>query len=361
MDPLSHIVALLRPHAVFSKPITGRGSWGVSYDPYEAPSFCIVLSGRCWLSVENTTPRLLDCGDFLLIPVTPAFSLCSEPGAYCHPCRPSETGVRHGDSEGEPDFRMLGGAFKVEPVNATLLLGLLPEMIHIRSVEGDTSRLARIIDLIKDECADERQGRTMILERLLEVLLIESLRWSATSQESIPAGLLAGMRDPAIAGALRAMHSDVLMSGSICLGQSPPPPPPPPPPPAKPVKVVGNAEVFYFKETNRSRVNSNFTLLGSVKNILREDVFQVTASFTVLGTKITRPHAINLMLYSYTHGTDYRYKDDHQVELLIDGKLIGSGLAMPEFHAIDPRGDVTEYYNIGMPFEVLAKILDAKS
>jgi len=153
----------------------------------------------------------------------------------------------------------------------------------------------------------------------------------------------------------------LLMSGSICLGQSPPPPPPPPPPPAKPVKVVGNAEVFYFKETNRSRVNSNFTLLGSVKNILREDVFQVTASFTVPGAKTTRPHAINLMLYSYIHGTDYRYKDDHQVELLIDGKLMGSGLAMPEFHAIDPRGGVTEYYNIGMPFEVLAKILNAKS
>src|SRR5262245_10558428 len=76
---------------------------------------------------------------------------------------------------------------------------------------------------------------------------------------------------------------------------------------------------------------------------------------------VTRPQAINLMLYSYTHGTDYRYKDDHQVELLIDDKLIGSGLATLEFHAIDPRGGVTESYNIGMPFEVLAQILTAKS
>jgi len=151
----------------------------------------------------------------------------------------------------------------------------------------------------------------------------------------------------------------LLMSGLICLGQSPPPPPPPPP--AKPVKVVGKAEVFYFKETNRSRVNADFTLLGSVKNILREDVFQVTASFTVLGEKIIRPQTIILMLYSYTHGTDYRYKDDHQVELLIDDKPIGSGLATLYFHAIDPRGGVTESYNIGMPFEVLAQILTAKS
>src|SRR5215813_5710077 len=151
----------------------------------------------------------------------------------------------------------------------------------------------------------------------------------------------------------------LLMSGSICSGQSPPPPPPPPP--AKPVKVVGKAEVFYFKESNRSRVNADFILLGSMKNILREDVFQVTAGFTVPGEKITRPQAINLMLYSYTHGTDYRYKDDHQVELLIEGKLIVSGLATLVFHAIDSRGGVTESYNIGMPFEVLAQILDAKS
>jgi AraC-like DNA-binding protein len=194
---------------VLSKPITGRGSWGVSYDRYEAPSFCIVLYGRCWFTIENTAPRLLNCGDFLLLPTTPAFSLLSQPGACCRPGLPSETGVRHGDPEGEPDFQMLGGAFKIEPVNAPLLLGLLPEVIHIRSVEGDTSRLARIIDLIKDECADERQGRALILERLLEVMLIESLRWHTTSQEAIPAGLLAGMRDPAIAGALRATHSDV--------------------------------------------------------------------------------------------------------------------------------------------------------
>src|SRR5262249_21092927 len=146
MDPLSHIVTLLRPHAVLSKPITGRGRWGVSYDRYEAPSFCIVLSGRCWLTIENSEPLLLDCGDYLLLPATPAFSLTSQPGVSCRHGIPSETGVRHGDPEGEPDFQMLGGAFKIEPVNAALLLGLLPGMIHIRSVEGDTSRLARIID-----------------------------------------------------------------------------------------------------------------------------------------------------------------------------------------------------------------------
>ena len=146
---------------------------------------------------------------------------------------------------------------------------------------------------------------------------------------------------------------------SFCYGQSPPAPPPPPPP-AKPVRTVGKAKVFYFKETNRSVVDTDFVLLGNLKNILREDVFQVTAGFTVSGEKIARPKAINLMLYSYIHGSDYRYKDDHQAGILIDDKLIVSGIASQGFHAIDPRGGVTETYNIAIPFDALGEILNAK-
>ena len=208
MDPLSDIIALLRPHAAFSKPITGRGRWGVRYAAYESPSFCIVLSGHCWFAVEGSIPRLLERGDFMLLPVTPAFTLVSEPGVDCAPGQPSDTGVRHGDPEGAPDFRMLGGTFQIEQVNAPLL-DLLPEAIHIRAAESDTSRLARIIDLIMEEYAAEKSGRDMILERLVEVLLVEALRWRSISDESVPAGLLAGMRDAPLAGALRAMHADV--------------------------------------------------------------------------------------------------------------------------------------------------------
>src|SRR5258708_27645345 len=208
MDPLTDIVALLRPHAAFSKPISGRGRWGVRYAAHESPSFCIVLEGQCWLTIEGDAPRLLERGDFLLLPFTPAFTLVSEPGVDCVPGCPSLTGVRHGDPEGAPDFRMIGGTFQIELVNAALL-GLVSANIHIRSAECDTSRLISIIDLIMDEYAAERPGRDMILERFLEVMLVESLRWPSLSHESVPAGLIAGLRDAPIAGALRAMHSDV--------------------------------------------------------------------------------------------------------------------------------------------------------
>jgi AraC-like DNA-binding protein len=104
---------------------------------------------------------------------------------------------------------MLGGTFRIEPANAQLLLALLPNMIHLRAAQNDTTRLSRVIDLIREECTENRQGQAMILERLLEILLLESLRWRVTGRDAIPPGLLAGMRDPAIAVTLRAMHADI--------------------------------------------------------------------------------------------------------------------------------------------------------
>jgi AraC-like DNA-binding protein len=209
MDPFSDVIALLRPHAALSKPITGRGDWGVRYRAYGMPGFAVVLAGRCWLAVDGAVPVPLEPGDFILLPSTPAFQLSSRPGVDCVLRAPSDSAVRHGDPDGDPDFRMLGGAFRIEPVNAPLLLALLPDTIHLRAAGGATGRLTSIIDLILEECAGDRPGRETILERLLEVLLVECLRRRDIGEGALPAGLLAGMRDASLAGALRAMHGDV--------------------------------------------------------------------------------------------------------------------------------------------------------
>ena len=148
-------------------------------------------------------------GDFLLLPSTPAFSLSSHPGSKCELREPVNAAVRHGDQEGEPDFVSLGGTFRIEQVNAPLLLALLPSFIHIPGSEGRTGRLGRVIELIMDECASDDPGKEMILQRLLEVLLVEALRWRRIDPDAVATGVLDGMRDPVLARVLRAMHGDV--------------------------------------------------------------------------------------------------------------------------------------------------------
>lgn len=209
MDPLSDIIALLRPRAAFSKPIAGRGRWGVRYLAYGLPGFALVLAGRCWLAVDGAEPVLIDCGDFVLLPSTPAFSLLSQPDAESVLVEPSYEALRHGDPAGEPDFQMLGGTFEIEPVNAPLLLALLPKMIHVRSTEENALRLGRVIGLLMEECAADAPGREMILQRLLEVMMMECLRSGGLGEGDLPAGLLAALRTPALAKVLNALHSKV--------------------------------------------------------------------------------------------------------------------------------------------------------
>ncbi|UDQ88872.1 AraC family transcriptional regulator [Xanthobacter autotrophicus] len=215
MDPLSDLIALLRPNTAISKPITGRGAWGVRYATHNAPGFTIILKGTCWLTLEGEAPLKLDKGDFLLLPATPAFTLSSQPGIACEPREPMDTPVRHGEQDGEADFESLGGTFQIEPANAQLLLALLPCMIHVPVSEGRSVRLRRMIDLIIDECGGDEPGKDMILQRMLEVLLVEALRWQGIASGADHAGIISGMRDPALARVLGAMHADVRANWTV--------------------------------------------------------------------------------------------------------------------------------------------------
>lgn len=215
MDPLSDAIALLRPSTAISKPISGRGRWGVRYAAHDAPGFSIILKGECWISFDGQEPARFQKGDFILVPSSPAFTLSSHPGVECELREPMDIPVRHGEPDGEADFESLGGTFRIEQVNAPLLLSLLPRLIHIPASKGRTGKLNRIIELIMEECGSEEPGKEMILQRMLEVLLIETLRWRGNEPEEVRAGLLNGMRDPGLARALRAMHADIRANWTV--------------------------------------------------------------------------------------------------------------------------------------------------
>lgn len=215
MDPLSDVIALLRPGAAMSKPISGRGRWGVRYAAHNAPGFTIILDGECWLSFDDDEPMRVRKGDFLLLPSTPSFTLSSHPGIACTLGNPMEAPVRHGEQGGDPDFVSLGGTFRIEQVNARLLLALLPSLIYIPASGGRSERLSRLIELIMDECGHDDPGKEMVLHRLLEVLLVEALRWRGIGADDARAGLLNGMRDPLLARVLRTMHADVRANWTV--------------------------------------------------------------------------------------------------------------------------------------------------
>ncbi|HSV81975.1 MAG TPA: AraC family transcriptional regulator [Ramlibacter sp.] len=209
IDPLSTVIALLRPRTVFSKVISGAGRWAVRYSEFGQPSFCAVLEGGCLLAIDRQHPLTLAAGDFVLLPATPGFTMTSfEPGTPMDvdaraAAADTVTGeVRHGTRGGRPDVRMLGGYFEFESPDSALLVSLLPAVVHVRGSE----RLPLLVGLVREESLARKPGRDLVLTRLVEVLLIEALR-AAPGEQAKP-GLLRGLTDKRLAVALRNMHAD---------------------------------------------------------------------------------------------------------------------------------------------------------
>jgi len=206
-DPLSQVILLLQPRAVFSKSISGAGRWGVRYADFGQPSFCAVLEGSCRLAVDGQPPLTLEAGDFVLLPATPGFVLSGfapvTPERIDPKVKPAPAGeVRHGTRGGRPDVRLLGGYFVFDSSDAELLVPLLPALVHVRGA----ARLSVLVRLVGEEAGERRSGRELVLTRLVEVLLIEALR--ATSGDDAPPGLLRGLADARLGQALRHMHAD---------------------------------------------------------------------------------------------------------------------------------------------------------
>jgi len=115
-DPLSEVIALLRPRTVFTKGISGAGRWAVRYSDYGEPSFCTVLEGSCRLAVDGQRELILQSGDFVLLPATPGFTMSGFDPVAPKRIDPNLTPasaheVRHGTPDGPPDVRLLGGYF----------------------------------------------------------------------------------------------------------------------------------------------------------------------------------------------------------------------------------------------------------
>ena len=82
-------------------------------------------------------------------------------------------------------------------------------LVHVRGVE----RLSILVQLVGEESMTKRPGRELVLARLVEVLLIESLR-SSTSKDA-PPGLLRGLADAQLARAIRLMHGQITRSWTV--------------------------------------------------------------------------------------------------------------------------------------------------
>lgn len=218
MDALAALVALLKPQAVAATIVHGAARWGVRYSKFGHPGYALVLRGPCWLAADGFAAATLETGDFVFFPATPAFTLASDAKVKPKLIPAIASGNQldelfHGDTTRQPETSLLGGYFMFDPLNAPMLLGLLPGMLHIRATDPEIAGVAPVVELIKREVLEKRAGQTLVLSRLVEVLLVEALRSAPAGRATT--GLLAGLRDSQLAAALRAIHTQTAQPWSL--------------------------------------------------------------------------------------------------------------------------------------------------
>jgi AraC-like DNA-binding protein/mannose-6-phosphate isomerase-like protein (cupin superfamily) len=204
-DPLTEVVLLLQPTARFSKLIDGAGRWRIHRPGTGEPFYCAVLEGRCRMTLDGHPAMTLQAGDFVLVPAMHGLmSESLEPPEGHAAMLPVEIGEGHfriGEQDGPADLRICVGHCCFGSPDAALLVPLLPQVIHVRGER----RLATLVQMLGEETRAARLARELVLERLLEVLLIEALRCGDGTAAS--PGLARGLADERLACALRAFHA----------------------------------------------------------------------------------------------------------------------------------------------------------
>ena len=211
MDPLSEVLALLKPQSLASGGFMVPGDMAVYFPKHQGVKCYAMLAGECWLAVEGVPdPVLLHAGDCFLLPRGLPFRLATdlslEPVHYTLAWdRLSKT---HSVSEVPEGARYIaGGFFAFTGGHAEMLLQALPPIVHIRR-ESDKAAMRWSLERMREELRDPQPGGSLIAQQLAYTMLIQALRLHLTDTANAGRGWLSALSDKQMSIAITSMHND---------------------------------------------------------------------------------------------------------------------------------------------------------
>ena len=219
VDPFLDLILLLRPQATLWARIDAAGRWGVSFRARQDLLFCWVERGTCQFVRPEAAPITLQPDDFILVRTSSPFTLTSDPtlapeDSEALVAAAGHTSMTLGHGTDAPAV-LRGGRFVFDTANEKLLMELLPQVVHLSSLNIASGRLRALLTMNEQESASPGPGSDFVIARLMELLFVEILRSNAPGVGRPEAGLLAGLADPVIALALRAMHGGVAQPWTV--------------------------------------------------------------------------------------------------------------------------------------------------
>lgn len=170
-----------------------------------------VLRGRAWVLVGGQS-LAIEPGEVALVRGPDSYTVAEDPSTppdrvitrddYCERTRDATRNTRTcGDPDRDPVL-LLSGAYEGRAGISERLLDALPTALVVR----DTDCQYPLLDHIADEAARGRPGQQVVLDRLLDLALISTLRaWFDRPGSDVPAWYRPPA-DPVVAAALHLLH-----------------------------------------------------------------------------------------------------------------------------------------------------------
>lgn len=219
VDLLTDVLAQPRAREAFLLRVVMRPPWRVDVADEAPMSVVPVLRGAVVLLVDGAPVARLTPGDVLVVREPTAYALasavdvpvaaligagqaCSGPdGRDLSTALLSAVRTWGNDPDGEDE--LLVGTYRSGSQLGRMLLGSLPPWLV---VHGQSPELVR---LLAEETSQERVGQGSVLDRLLDVLTVATLRAWADGEGAGRAGLLSADRDDVVRAVVAALQRDL--------------------------------------------------------------------------------------------------------------------------------------------------------
>ena len=216
VDQLGEALHFLRMSGTFYCRSEFTAPWALELPAFEdCLMFHVVTSGRCWLEVEGAERRLLQPGDFALVPHGEGHRLASESGIPAAKLfdLPRELVseryeiLHHG--AGGAATSVICGVVRFEHPAAQRLVKLLPKLI---SVEASSSPqldwMQNTLRFMAAEAKELLPGGETVITRLADILVVQAVRYWIANDPAAQTGWLGALQDRQIGRAISLIHRD---------------------------------------------------------------------------------------------------------------------------------------------------------
>jgi AraC-like DNA-binding protein len=215
-DPLGEALHFLRMNGAFYCRSELSAPWGLTLHAMPGYMwFHVVTSGRAWLETGEADARLLQPGDFALVPHGEGHAKRSEPGVPAPGIFELERELvsdryeilRHGG--GGARTILICGAVRFDHPAARNLVEILPEAIHIEASNSpQTEWMQSTLRLMAAEAKELRPGGEAVITRLGDILVVQAIRSWIETDPAARTGWLGALQDPQIGRAISLIHRD---------------------------------------------------------------------------------------------------------------------------------------------------------